>query len=89
MVAYRAWLCAVLGTTMASWGGCVAALAWIPLRRGEAWAWWTIVGSLAVWFPLDTLASWRIGHTTNILVNVAAVCAFLPGLALTFRPRSP
>lgn len=46
-------------------GACliIGAMALIPLRRGERWAWWACALGLATWLALDTgLTAWYALH---------------------------
>ena len=83
---YQHWVHTVLGATMAGWGLTIAAVAHRPLRRGEAWAWWTLLASVMTWCVLDTSASAYFGVTFNIGVNVVAALPLLVPL-IPLRPR--
>src|SRR5512133_1059293 len=43
----------VMGALMLSWGSLMAMLAIGPLRRGEDWAFWTLLAAALLWFAID------------------------------------
>lgn len=83
---YQHWIHAVLGATIAGWGITIAAVAHWPLRRGEGWAWWTLLTSMLTWCLFDTSASAFFGVTFNIGINVVAALPLLVPL-IPLRPR--
>jgi hypothetical protein len=81
--AYRAWITAVLGATLAAWSVLGALVTRNAFARRERWARNAIVASLVVWFPLDTIASAAAGVWVNVWFNVAALMALTPPLLAT------
>ena len=77
---YQHWLHAVLGSTMAGWGITIAAVAHIPLRRGETWAWWALVIAILTWSIFDTAASLHFGVGHNVVLNIVAALGLLAPL---------
>lgn len=70
--AIAAQLAAMLGATMACWALSMLLVVHFPLRRGEAWAWWCVAGSSALWFFVDTGLSVHHGAWVNVAFNLAA-----------------
>jgi hypothetical protein len=85
--AYQHWIHAVLGATMAGWGITIAAMAHVPLRRGERWAWWTLLAAVLIWFIADTAASAVLGVKHNVMINIVAVLGLLLPLLAARPPR--
>ena len=83
--AYRHWIQGAMGATLAAWSTACAWLCFIPLRRGERWAWWAIVSSLLAWYPLDTTLSLRDGVWINAAVNTAALTGMVLPLAVLWH----
>ena len=78
-MAYIVFLYGVLGAVLAGFAVALLAIARGPLRRGERWAWWSMVGALATWFVLDVGFSFWTGFWANALLNMAFGAAlFLP-----------
>ena len=73
VVTYHRFAHAVLGSTIASWACVLAFVAHIPFRAREPWAWWCVLASLGVWFPLDTAMSLYFGVWPNAIFNVVAL----------------
>ncbi len=90
VAAYRHWIQALLGGTFSSWAVAMLALTWIPMRRGERWAWWTIVASLLSWFWVDTWRSFADGVWVNVAFNLCGLLIPMALLALVWPglPRS-
>lgn len=55
--------------TMAGWGIVGAFIAANALANRESWAWWALVTSLVVWYPLDTGRSLHHGVRVNAVGN--------------------
>lgn len=66
-------LATMLGATIASWAAAMLWLTWGPLRSGNRGAWWCILGSVALWFVVDTSLSACHGAWTNVGFNAAAL----------------
>jgi hypothetical protein len=79
--AFRAWVYGAWGASLAGWGITIAALALVPIRGGERWAWWTVALSTIAWFVLDEGVSVAHGVWPNIVLNAVllVVAAFLLG----------
>lgn len=70
-----------LGGTMAGSYVMQSALVAIPIRRGEAWAWWAVFVGVLVWFVIDSMVSLAHGAYFNVLrVNLFALVVTLVGL---------
>ncbi len=84
VAAYRHWIQALLGGTLASWAVAGLVITWIPLRKGERWAWWTSVVSLLSWFFVDTWRSFMDGVLVNVVFNLCGLVVPLVLLALVW-----
>lgn len=80
------WLLATCGAGVVGWGMAWVALAHIPLRRGEPWAWWVLLLSLCVWVALDLVIALWFGVTGEVMFVLAAFVAALIPLTLA-RPH--
>ena len=70
-----------LGGTMAGYYVLQLGLVVVPLRRGERWAWWTILAALLVWFVVDSVVSIAHGAWFNVLlINLFTVLVTVAGL---------
>jgi hypothetical protein len=76
-----------LGATVAGYFLMVHMLARFALPRREAWAYWTIVGALLLWFILDSAASLFHGMLANVLI-VNIPCLIIMGLPLLALRRA-
>lgn len=76
-----------LGATVAGYFLMVHMLARFALPRREAWAYWTIVGALLLWFILDSGASIVHGMIANVLI-VNIPCLVVMGLPLLAMRRA-
>jgi hypothetical protein len=63
---------------MAGWGLCLAMLLANAFATKQAWVWWSVAGSVALWFPLDTGRS--LCH--KVYANAAGNTALLVLLAI-------
>jgi hypothetical protein len=81
---FETWSYSVTFATMAGWGICIASIAANAFATRQAWAWWTIVAALAVWYPLDTGRSLRHRVWVNATLNTILLAAAAIPLALTF-----
>jgi hypothetical protein len=86
--AYVAFVYGVLGAVMIGWGVTLGWIARVPLRRGEAWAWWATAVPLVAWFVPDTSRSLLAGAWQNALLNVVFAAMFVPPL-VGLRPGRP
>ena len=69
---------------MAGWGTCMAIVIANAFSSREAWVWWSITGSIAVWFPLDTGRSLLHRVYANAALNTALLAILAIPLAGTF-----
>lgn len=77
--AFRQWLLAMLGATIAGWGICLIFMAHYPYKRKELWSWNCLTLGLLVWFVLDTIFLMYTGVYFNAIFNtVVFVLAILP-----------
>jgi hypothetical protein len=67
--AFRLWIFAVLGATLAGWGVCLIFIAHYPFKRKELWAWNCLVAGILVWYVLDTFASLYFKVYFNAIFN--------------------
>lgn len=81
----RRWLYAVEGATLAGFGILGLGVAMTAFRRREPWARNTIALAIAVWFPLDTVASVGYGVWQNALLNVGIAVVLLLPVVATWR----
>jgi hypothetical protein len=65
----------VLGSVLVGWMVLVAAVAAVPLRAGEPWAWRAVTLSVAIWFLLDTGFSLAMGSWQHAVFNLGFVAA--------------
>ncbi len=72
---YVAFLMRVLGAVIVGWMAALAGLVIGPLSRREPWAWWTITGSLVLWFVVDTGMSVAVGEIEHAVFNTAFLVA--------------
>lgn len=68
----------ILGAVIVGWMTTIGFIAFGPLRRREAWAWWALVASALIWFVLDTGLSLLLGFVGHALFNLV----FAVGLAV-------
>ena len=80
---FEAWSYSVTFATMAGWGVCVASIAANAFATKQPWAWWTIAGSLVVWYPLDTGRSLYHRVYANAALNTVMLAAVAIPLALS------
>lgn len=85
-VDYQRLLFAVLGAVIIGWMLLLLAVVRGPFRRGEAWAWSAVAGSVAGWYLIDSVASVALGYPENAVVNTLMLAAGVPPLVAT-RPR--
>jgi cytochrome c oxidase assembly factor CtaG len=63
-----------------------AFVAAVPFARRERWAWWATLGSLALWFVVDSSLSLAHGAAFNVLlINLMPLVVFVPPLVATRR----
>lgn len=51
---FQSWAYGVTFAVMAGWGLSLAILVANAFASRQAWVWWTIAASVALWYPLDT-----------------------------------
>ena len=87
--AFRAFILAPLGATIAGSYLLQTMLIAVPFARREPWAWWASVGALGLWFTVDSLLSWMHGAVFNVfLINGAPLAIFVPPLVATRKAFS-
>lgn len=74
----------LIGGIMAGWGLALAAIAHVPFRRGERWAWITIAASIVTWFLVDSAMSAATGVYANVIGNVGFLVLFEIPLVATY-----
>lgn len=80
----------ILGAVIVGWMTTIGAIVVGPLRRREAWSWWAVTTSVAVWFVLDTGLSLSLGFVGHALFNIAfAVALSVPLVALKSELSGP
>ena len=76
----------VLGAVMAGWVILMIQIVRGPLKEEIPWAWTSLVGSLSLWFILDTGMSLVLGYPMHALFNIPFALAL--GIPLTsVRPN--
>lgn len=75
----------IIGAVIVGWMTTIGAIVVGPLRRREAWAWWTVVVAVGSWFVLDTGLSLVLGFVGHALFNVAFTLALAVPLAALRR----
>jgi hypothetical protein len=83
--AIHLWMYALAGSIMMAWMVLIGIVALIPFRRGEKWAWWAMVATLAVWFVFDSGSSVIYGMSINVIINTVSLISFAIPLAMTYR----
>jgi hypothetical protein len=79
---YRSFAMGLLGSTMAGAAVLALLILAIPFRRRERWAWWTILASMAAWYPFDTGVSAALGVWVNVALNTAILTSVLVPLGV-------
>ncbi len=69
--AFQSWSYSVTFATMAGWGLCLAVIVANAFSSREAWVWWSIAGSVGLWFTLDTGRSLLHKVYANAALNTA------------------
>ena len=69
------WLLATCGAGVVGWGIAWAAIAHVPFRAGERWAWICLSVSLFVWAMLDLLIALWFGVTGEVVFVLLALFA--------------
>jgi hypothetical protein len=82
--AFQAWAYSVTFATMAGWGLCLAVIVANAFSSREAWVWWSIAASVALWFPLDTGRSLLHKVYANAALNIALLVILAIPLIGTF-----
>ena len=84
--AFRAFVLAPLGGTIAGSYLLQTFIAAVPFARRERWAWWATLGALLLWFVVDSSLSLVHGAAFNIwMINAAPPAVFIPPLVATRR----
>lgn len=82
---YHRFLFALNGAVSVGWGLTLLFVVWVPLARGERWAWWAVATSTTVWFVLDTAVALSFGAYAYAVFNVAVFAAVDVALLATAR----
>lgn len=81
---FQAWSYSVMFAVMAGWGLVLAILVANAFATKQAWVWWSIAGSVALWFPLDTGRSLYHKVYANAAGNTVLLLLFAIPLIGTF-----
>jgi hypothetical protein len=81
---FQAFAYSVTFATMAGWGTAIAFIAANAFGERQAWAWWAIAASVAVWYPLDTGRSLLHRVWANVALNTLVLVLVAIPLAATF-----
>jgi hypothetical protein len=81
---FQHWAYGVTFATMAGWGLLLAILVGNAFASRQAWVWWSIAASVALWFPLDTGRSLYHRVYANAAANALLLVIFAIPLAATF-----
>ncbi|MDX2078257.1 MAG: hypothetical protein SFZ02_17625 [bacterium] len=84
-VTLQAWFFGFAGAVIVGWMVALGMIIHIPFRRGEKWAWVTILISSVSWFFLDSFTSAVNGMAINLIPNIITIIAFLIALGATYR----
>jgi hypothetical protein len=84
-VAFRSWIYAVWGATVASLGLLVALVAYSAFHTRATWVRNSLTACLVVWYALDTGASLAWGVTFNAVFNTVVLFFLAAPLAMTWR----
>jgi hypothetical protein len=82
-LAQHQWALGVTGAGTMGWAVTLAFVVAIPFARREAWAWWCITSSVALWIAVDVALSLYWGVTAEVLFASGAGVGFAVPLALT------
>jgi hypothetical protein len=74
------------GAYILGWTVLTQVLIWIPLRRGEKWAWWAVLAGILSCFAIDEGYSLYFGVMINAVGNLV-LFAWLIIALLFVRPR--
>lgn len=83
IIAYRAWVFAILGGTMAGWGTIMLFVVNYPFRARELWAWNALATSTTIWFILDTSMSLYYRVYPNVIFNVSLFVILMLPIVMT------
>ena len=81
---FQAFAYSVTFATMAGWGVAIALIAANAFASRQAWAWWAIATSVALWYPLDTGRSLLHRVWANVALNTLVLVLVAIPLAATF-----
>ena len=84
MRGFQAWAYGVTFAVMAGWGLCMTIIVANGFSSRQAWVWWSIAGSLALWYPLDTGRSLLHKVYANAALNTALLVILAIPLIATF-----
>ena len=83
-VQFHRFMFGLSGAVLTSWLLSVVAIAHIPFRRGERWAWWIILITLLAWFAGDSYTSLVTGFVVHAFLNLSLLIALGIPLAFTY-----
>ena len=81
---FQSWSYGVTFAVMAGWGLSLAILIANAFASKQAWVWWSITASLALWYPLDTGRSLRHRVWANAALNTGLLVVMAIPLIGTF-----
>lgn len=84
-LAFRTWVYAAWGATIAGWGICLLFLVSHAFASKERWAWLAITLGLAIWYLLDTGVSAYFRVYFNVVFNSLIMVIVGIPLAATYR----
>lgn len=84
-LAQHQWALGVTGAGTMGWAVTLAFVVAVPFARREAWAWWCIAVSVALWIAVDVALSLYWGVMAEALFATAAGVGFAIPLAISRR----
>lgn len=84
-LAQHQWALGVTGAGTMGWAVTLAFVVAVPFARREAWAWWCVAASVALWIAVDVALSLYWGVMAEVLFAASAGVGFALPLALSRR----
>ena len=81
---FQSWAYGVTFAVMAGWGLCLAIIVAGGFSSRQAWVWWSLAASVAVWYPLATGRSLIHRVYGNAIANTALLVILAIPLIGTF-----